>query len=298
MASSSSTTSATTTTKPKNVLMDRDRIRLQCLYDMFRDQIEEDVIFIVYTENEGKIDTTIGQLMSISACSFTGHDFTSSDLNNTLENGDEADHCYDGTNNNRCKQTTSSSSSSSSSTGASRQALNNNCSINLGLDENDKTDKVASINEQIESLQQNIDDLLEEKRNSHEKAQKYMSKKMYPVTSYYSDLSGQLRLMIERKTAQLVELLLQLSDNKSEIDLHGLNPIQARLVVGELLKIRQEALVVDKKGEVSVDIITGWGKHTIHHGHRVKPAVVNLLREKGFEYHHLNKGALRVTIRR
>lgn len=121
---------------------------------------------------------------------------------------------------------------------------------------------------------------------------------MYPVTSYYSTLASQLRTMIDDKTNQLVDLLLQKSDNSSQIDLHGLNPVQARLVVGELLSIRQSKLMIDKQGETSIDIITGWGKHSNTHGQRIRPTIVALLREKGYEYHRLNKGALRVTVRR
>lgn len=53
----------------------RWRIQLDCLYEMFRDRIEENVIYIVYSENEGKIDATIDQLMPIANSSFTGHNF-------------------------------------------------------------------------------------------------------------------------------------------------------------------------------------------------------------------------------
>lgn len=290
------------------------------------------MVYIVYTENECKIDTTIDQLMSISACSFTGHHFEqkASDLD-------------DSTSKNVLNPTTVSASgheaikhaakslSQKNSVVSSRQAhvsqspplglLNRTSSPNDVLRPTFRNNEVGcassqidsehssegssvsddshlTIDERIANLQRAIDDLLEEKGTCHDKASQYLSKRMFPVTSYYSELASQYRRMIEKKTQQLVDLLLIKSENANHIDLHGLNPIQARLVVSELLKIRQEKLSIDKQGEACIDIITGWGKHCVTNGQRIKPAVVSLLREKGFDYYRINKGALRVTIRR
>lgn len=242
---------------------ERRRIQLQCLYDMFRDKIEENVIYIVYTENEAQIDTTIDQLMSIAACSFTGYEFPPE-----------------------------------SSTREERKKI-----VDKKFEDEstntDEDDEKRDIDERIDSLQESIQNLLVEKKSCHEKASQYLSKKMFPVTSYYSELASQYRRMVEIKTRKLVDLLLLKSQDANSIDLHGLNPIQARLVVGELLNIRQNKLSIDKQGETSIDIITGWGKHTVTNSqHRIKPTIVALLREKGFEFIHLNRGALRVTIRR
>lgn len=281
----------------------RRRIQLNCLYEMFRDRIEENVIYIVYSENDAKIDTTIDQLMSISSCSFTGHYFE-----NKLKQQQQQQSAQ------RLLVPTSAThnaanSPSNQSTNIFRtqkQSNNGNVKKNIDLerasnsqteDEDDRSK--MSIDEEIEKLQKSIDDLLMEKNTSHDKASQYLSKKMYPVTSYYSEFASQLRSMIEKKTTQLVDLLLVKSQNSNSIDLHGLNPIQARLIVSELLKVREEKLLIDKQGEASIDIITGWGKHSLPQGqHRVRPTIVSLLREKGLEYQYLNKGALRVTIRR
>lgn len=282
----------------------RSRVQLDCLYEMFRDRIEENVVYIVFSENDGKIDTTIDQLMSIAACSFTGHQFEPQiSVRATKPNAN-------------CVPTTVKHPGDSSantkrvlSPDSNGRVGNKKFANDLNKDSIEKDDLSTSsgiveddiestIEERIERLQRSIDDLLAEKKNSHDKASQYLSKKMYPVTSYYSELTSQFRKMIEDKTNKLVDLLLQRSDNSNYIDLHGLNPIQARLVVSELLKIRQDKLQIDKQGEATIDIITGWGKHKITHGHRIRPTIVSLLRENGYEYHHLNKGALRVTIRR
>lgn len=244
-------------------------IQLNCLYEMFRDRVEEDVVYIVYSENEGKIDITIDQLMSIDACSFTGHFFEQKPSKISKVEEQQQDH--------KCE--------------VRKLKLKQVVEV-----EEDET--TLTIEEQIEGLQKCIDDLLLEKKSTHDKASQYLSKKMYPVTGYYSELGSQLRRLIEDKTNKLVDLLLQKSKNSNTIDLHGLNPVQARLVVNELLKLRQSKLMIDKQGETSIDIITGWGKHKVTHGHRIRPTIVALLREKHFEFHHLNRGALRVTIRR
>lgn len=277
----------------QNIKMDdkvRRRIQLDCLYEMFRDRIEENVIYIVYSENDGKIDTTIDQLMSISSCSFTGHHFEPKISNVQKPNAN----CVPKT----VKHFGGSSANAGSvlsKPGLSGQDSSEKDDSSSGTQEDDIE---SSIEDRIERLQKSIDDLLVEKNNSHDKASQYLSKKMYPVTSYYSELASQFRKMIEDKTNKLVDLLLQRSDNSNYIDLHGLNPVQARLVVSELLKIRQDKLLIDKQGEASIDIITGWGKHKVTHGHRIRPTIVSLLRENGYEFYHLNKGALRVTIRR
>lgn len=280
----------------------RKRIQLDCLYDMFRDRIEENVIYIVHSENDGQIDTTIDQLMSISSCSFTGHHFepmpkplvntntfNSINSNNiaTKSNFNSADLNSD------IKRTNSNSQKLIKDSNKKTEKDSNIDQDNSDIDDD------CTIDERIERLQKSIDDLLVEKKTSHDKASQYLSRKMFPVTSYYSELASQLKRMIENKTSQLVDLLLLKSQDSNCIDLHGLNPIQARLVVSELLKIRQEKLVIDKQGEASIDIITGWGKHSVSQGlHRVRPTIISLLREKGIKFHYLNRGALRATIQR
>ena len=318
----------------------RERMQLECLYDMFRDKIEENVIYIVYTENEAKIETTIDQLMSIAACSLTGYHFEPSPVART---GSPLNGYNDGRNNISTNSADSGRSSSASPkicdqtnnnfTRISRHSRHNSCPSvqkgpqTLAKDQRTKAkegktvngdadgvsglggqvedfhdyedDEHMEIDKRIERVQDSIENLLNEKKTCHDKASHYLTKKMYPVTSYYSELSSNYRRMIETKTRKLIDLLLLKSENANTIDLHGLSSIQAKLVVTELLNIRQNQLSIDKQGKVSIDIITGWGKHTIQTGqHRIRPTIVALLREKGYEYYHLNKGALRVTIRR
>lgn len=285
------------------------RAQLECLYDMFRDRIEENVVYIVYTENEGKIDTVIDQLMSIAKCSFTGHDFEQKstlalDQNNgrrsNVANNVHKTLASAATNSQVANRTTTRSQTATTTLAKKDQnnltAVNNNEENNIQVDEDDER---LDVDARIASLQASIDNLLMEKESCHEKASHYLSKKMFPVTSYYSELASQYRRSIDAKTRKLIDLLLLKSQNANSIDLHGLNPIQARLVVSELLNIRLDKLSIDKQGEASIDIITGWGKHTVTNSqHRIRPTIVALLKEKHFEYYHLNKGALRVTIRR
>lgn len=286
------------------------RVQLDCLYEMFRDKIDENVVYIVYTENDGKIDKTIDHLMSIAACSFTGHYFeakcsqdatltrepspTTATSTANLGHGSPDLHKNNGF-------TTHSNGYSSKSGEPNSNKYPDKDTRSLSpsseLEASGEDDKLT-LEQKIEKLQTDIDNLLMEKKSSHDKAKQYLTRKMFPVTSYYSDVAGQLRMIVERKTKQLVGLLLQKSENANYVDLHGLNPIQARLVVSELLNIRQSKLMIDKQGEASIDIITGWGKHCVTNGQRIRPAIVDLLKEKGFEFYHLNKGALRVTIRR
>jgi hypothetical protein len=299
----------------------RRRIQLDCLYEMFRDRIEENVVYIVYTENEGKIDSTIDQLMSIAACSLTGHHFEPpsntklKDSTNSTAINVKQTVPKDGSNSPRTSSPSTSGlarnrlhsashmnkahSNSLTSNGLSTKSSDSGDSEKGDDEEIVVDDEHLDIDERISKIQQSIEELLAEKASCHEKASQYLSKKMYQVTSYYSELSGHCRRMIETKTRKLIDLLLLKSENANTIDLHGLNPIQAKLVVSELLNIRQEQLSIDKQGEANIDIITGWGKHTVKTGqHRIRPTIVALLKDKGYHFYHLNKGALRVTIRR
>jgi hypothetical protein len=296
----------------------RTRIQLDCLYDMFRDRIEENVIYIVYTENEGKIDATIDQLMSIAACSLTGYHFEPSS-NSTFKDTNSVDSGRQraiANGSSSSKSRTSSPNSfvlignrqvanglnkphSNGLTSAGQSTKSSDSGGSEGGDDDDASDERLDIDERISKVQQSIEGLLAEKASCHDKASRYLNKKMYQVTSYYSELSGHCRRMIETKTRKLIDLLLLKSENANTIDLHGLNPIQAKLVVSELLSIRQDQLSIDKSGESNIDIITGWGKHTTKTGqHRIRPTIVALLKDKGYHFYHLNKGALRVTIRR
>lgn len=321
---------------------ERQRTQLECLYDMFRDRIEENVIYIVYSENEGQIEPTIDQLMSISACSLTGHYFEppkfllqdvqtetctlpgqrsqSPNLNNGLPSPTSMttikaidDEFKPVRRSKKVQSCQSKRRKEVRRNGCENQLMTGDADSSVGtsdnteresiedeeMDENDQDEEQLDLEERIISLQASIENLLTEKGTCHDKACHYLNKKMFPVTSYYAELASQYRKTIEIKTRKLVDLLLMKSEHANTIDLHGLNPIQAKLVVTELLNSRQDKLSIDKQGEASVDIITGWGKHTVAEGnHRIRPTIVALLREKGYEYYHLNKGALRVTLRR
>jgi len=333
---------------------ERQRTQLECLYDMFRDKVEEDVIYMVYTENEGRIEPTIDQLISISACSLTGYYFDPTnpspnhspvpsgqskkspssieDAPPTTETAKTSLHRDEDEfklvrrgkrstckHKKKCKAVANVSPiGRSESVKKPQQAANVfDASSSVGTSDNNELESIdddeilmedeegedegdgSSLTEKIQNIQTSIENLLIEKGTCHEKASHYLSKKMFAVTSYYSELASQYGRSVEAKTGKLVDLLLMKSDNATEIDLHGLNPIQAKLVVSKLLGDRLDKLCIDKDGKVSVDIITGWGKHTVSEGnHRIRPTIVALLREKGYEYYHLNKGALRVTLRR
>lgn len=300
----------------------RRRMQLDCLYDMFRDRIEENVIYHVYTEDEGKIEATIDHLMNIAAYSLTGYHFepTSSsaklkDSNNTdassvrrviTSKGSKSKSRTSSPNSSGLNKPMTTSnlnkphSSSMTSNGLSSAKSSDSGDSERGDDEEASgCDEHLNIDERIAKTQKSIEELLTEKASCHDKAHQYSERKMYQVTSYYSDLSGHCRRMIETKTRKLIDLLLLKSENANTIDLHGLNPIQAKLVVTELLNIRHEQLLIDKSGKTTIDIITGWGKHSVKTGqHRIRPTIIKLLKEKGYDFYQLNPGLFRVTIRR
>lgn len=410
------------------------KIQLQDLYQMFEGRVEEDVIYIVFTENDNQIDPTIDQLLNISSSSFTGHHFqhnTNVSTNNSIcchptKSGSQSANssCINSDRNLSSKgqllfsKVVDRYSSEDNPEDAAIQALiaasreervmtplsddmdinillegleedqaeflnierpqalseaqqkaingdqtlnkfnkvdddfievknrrkrskrrkNHQSQINLsktcdprmsrsypeliGDDNNTMTDDLAytdleagSVGDlesetgttssgnnddpdcEINEVYRTLDIMLISRSESYRKAFYYNNRKMYSVSSYYADLARQITRKMERKSDNLIELLLKKSENSDSIDLHGLSPNQACLVVTRLLKLKQQKLLIDRKGEVCVDIITGWGKHSSRDG-RIRPCIISLLSSKKFCFQHLNRGALRVTIKR
>lgn len=305
---------------------ERFKLELKCLNDMFNERLDEDVVYIIYKENCEDIEKTIGQLLAVSQTAITGYNFTSDELRATEQHSEDL--LIDA-------QTSISSnsdeSSSSSTTAPSRHKQQNNqaskknawttVTRNKRKNNNAKKPPSSSNNtspvpesveceddhylnnlgfespdETVKALQARMAAILEEKIGDRDKARFYHCKKMFPVASFYADKVVQLNKNLELITQQLVDLMMKRSENSNSLDLHGLNLHQSCILVTRWLDERKQKLITDKQDETYLDIITGWGKHSVDCG-RIKANVIAMLQAQGLVFHQLNKGALRVMIR-
>lgn len=295
---------------------ERTQIELQCLYDMFGDRLDEDVVYIIYNENSGNIEKTVEQLLTISASSVTGYYYDKTiptpTINEVEQNSTQS----------ISDQSISSELATSSSTSEEkeeeqwmtikgRRRCKNSQSKSNGLlpsnidldqsenveDEDGDCDDAESIKSKIKTKQEKIINILEEKKNIYLKAAYYRDKKMFPVSGFYSELARQLDRRVTNMSNELVEYLLKQTETSNSIDLHGLNLNQSCLLVKRILEDRKQKLLVDRQGETCFDIITGWGKHSVLDG-KIRSNIISMLRDQGLIYYHLNKGTLRVTITR
>lgn len=276
----------------------RRSMQLGILCEMFRDKVEENVVYLVFDENQDEIDKTIEQLMTIAKSSFTGYYFEPDHrqtLNSSRCNIEQPSRRHsDASSEPPC------SNSSSGKDGSETTKLQQDELMTEQDDDYEEYENKPTTKEKVLELQKSIMQLIEEKQTYHDKARQYLTKKMFPVTSYYSQMASEVGRKIEKKTQLIVDWMLEDSEKSDTIDLHGLNPKQACQVVQKLLNNRRDQLMIDRQGQVSLDIITGWGKHSQTNGHRVRPHIQDLLRREGYEFCTMkhNKGAIRVTLRR
>ncbi|CAG2166937.1 unnamed protein product [Oppiella nova] len=141
-----------------------------------------------------------------------------------------------------------------------------------------------------------INDLVVKKREFHDKARLAFGRKMFAVASYYGGEAMKLQTQIDRLGAQTVDAILSNSTNSNELDLHGLHIPEVNSILSEYMSRKSEELrrSVGRR-KLSVDIITGYGATKGVLG-RIKPTVIQYLKQKNLNYEMVNQGVIRVTL--
>jgi hypothetical protein len=102
----------------------------------------------------------------------------------------------------------------------------------------------------------------------------------------------QYKMMSTESFRKIAHLLRR--DGRSDIDLHGLHVESAVSLVDELITLFKEEGI---RGGRRFQIITGAGLHSQGKRARLKPAIQNLLRSRGIQFHELNSGTLEAVIK-
>jgi DNA-nicking Smr family endonuclease len=86
----------------------------------------------------------------------------------------------------------------------------------------------------------------------------------------------------------MILLSVYKSNNSNELDLHGLHIAEVNVILSEYLRRKLDELKkTPGKRKLYVDIITGYGATKGVQG-RIKPTVIQYLKQKNFTYEKLN----------
>jgi DNA-nicking Smr family endonuclease len=94
--------------------------------------------------------------------------------------------------------------------------------------------------------------------------------------------------MIERRNAKYKD--------KLTMDLHGLQVEGAMELFKERLEYWDKKKDKKKGEPIHLIVITGAGNHSDEHGAKIKPTVLNYLRENKREFTELNNGSVQITL--
>jgi DNA-nicking Smr family endonuclease len=82
----------------------------------------------------------------------------------------------------------------------------------------------------------------------------------------------------------------------NQVDLHGLKPEEAMIVLERHLEVMQEMVREQRLREFKILVITGWGKHNANHRSVLKEMTAQLLSRKRMRFYEHNKGSYEVIL--
>ncbi|CAG2123127.1 unnamed protein product, partial [Medioppia subpectinata] len=111
---------------------------------------------------------------------------------------------------------------------------------------------------------------------------------MFAVASYYGGEAMKFQSQIDRLGVETVDAILINSTNSNELDLHGLHIPEVNSILSAYFNRKSEELrrSVGKR-KLVLDIITGYGATKGVQG-RIKPTVIQYLKQKNFTYVSIN----------
>lgn len=123
-----------------------------------------------------------------------------------------------------------------------------------------------------------------------QKAAHARSKKQWELASYYAQQGHMHTDKTKEANNRAAGFILTLNQDMSDtLDMHGLH-------VNEALEALKEKIATAQTGK-SVHVITGRGSHSKGREARIKPAVLQFLRQNGYRFEETNAGMLKVTAR-
>ncbi|CAH4038029.1 unnamed protein product [Pieris brassicae] len=155
----------------------------------------------------------------------------------------------------------------------------------------------------VERFRKEANGHLAVREKNYRKAQEYIQRGMLPVASYYSELGAMHTALHEQANSRaansLVYVNAQRCKNNATIDLHHCRVAEARQSLDLFLDVHIRKLKeIDGRNGVTAHtlfFLTGRGKHSPA-GPKVKPAVIQRLKQRGLAFYELNLGLLAAKV--
>ncbi|XP_022114200.2 uncharacterized protein LOC110992620 isoform X2 [Pieris rapae] len=155
----------------------------------------------------------------------------------------------------------------------------------------------------VERYREEANGHLAVREKNYRKAQEYIQRGMLSVASYYSELGAMHTALHEQANSRaansLVYVNAQRCKNNATIDLHHCRVAEARQSLDLFLDVHIRKLkeINGRNGVTSHTLffLTGRGKHSPA-GPKVKPAVIQRLRQRGLAFYELNLGLLAAKV--
>ncbi|XP_047509129.1 uncharacterized protein LOC125052368 isoform X1 [Pieris napi] len=155
----------------------------------------------------------------------------------------------------------------------------------------------------VERFREEANGHLAVREKNYRKAQEYIQRGMLPVASYYSELGAMHTALHEQANSKaansLVYVNAQRCKNNATIDLHHCRVGEARQSLDLFLDVHIRKLkeINGRNGVTSHTLffLTGRGKHSPA-GPKVKPAVMQRLKQRGLAFYELNLGLLAAKV--
>ncbi|XP_053208701.1 NEDD4-binding protein 2-like [Panonychus citri] len=146
----------------------------------------------------------------------------------------------------------------------------------------------------IRQLRGEITQCVDKKREFSEKGNTAFQAKMYAVASYYKGQAQEFDRKILQLRSQVIETVVR-ANPANTLDLHGVHTNEVLTTLGSYLSNKLDELNRRKLNRLRLLIITGRGAHSVA-GPRLKPLVINYLKQKHYRYEIINPGVISVTL--
>lgn len=146
----------------------------------------------------------------------------------------------------------------------------------------------------LRQLRTQMDQYIEKRKELSDKGNSAFQAKMYAVASYYKSQAQEYDRKISDLRSQVIDTIVRANPSNS-LDLHGVHSNEVLTTLGNYLSNKFEEIKRRRINKLRLLIITGRGAHSIS-GPKLKPLVINYLKQKRYRHEVVNPGVIAVTI--
>lgn len=170
----------------------------------------------------------------------------------------------------------------------------------LNFDEDDYNDivqpgeRVSTEQDDLETLRWKMYECKQKRMELIDKARRSYQAKQFAVASYYTKQSRDLLKELSKLKEKVIDCVLS-ANPFNTLDLHGVRAIEVIATISSYLLFKKQELDNRKGDRLVLHLITGRGVHS-DFGPKLKPMVINYLKQNNYKYSVPNPGMIRVTI--